>query len=433
MSGVLPWYQQKKLDGVDPTFFADFVNNRYAVNGVERSFADVFTHTRASTKTFFGSNGLLQSAAVDAPVFDYDPVTLLPMGLDNEEQRTNLILNSEDLSVSPWLYISTTVTPDQAVAPDGTNTMDLISEVAASNFHNARQASLTIAAGSTVAFSCFVKKHSRDFVFLGISDNTTTKFARVVWSFTTKAFTYNTSATYTIVSTSYKDCGNGIFRLTLVVGTSVDTGLRAYIGTSLDATNPVFMGDIAQGVYAWGAQCEVGFFSTSYIPTAGATVTRSADLTQNNASNVAGFGWYTQAQGSVYEQYSINGNTGAGGYPRIWEILNAASPFNDFFIGIYAQALSNGRPRVDINAGGVAQMQNNVIVTQPVDTPLKMIGAATLNNGQIAYQGTLGFLDTAMTMPTNLDTLRLQVNMTHKDFRFYPIRGLDASIQAMTV
>lgn len=109
MAGVLPWYQQKKLDGVDPTFFADFANNRYAVNGVERSFSDVFTHTRASTKTFFGSNGLLQTAAINAPVFDYDPVTLLPMGLNNEEQRTNVLKHSTS-PVSSWFGVSATVT-----------------------------------------------------------------------------------------------------------------------------------------------------------------------------------------------------------------------------------------------------------------------------------------------------------------------------------
>jgi hypothetical protein len=56
------------------------------------------TFTRASTATFTGSNGLLQTAAINAPRFDYNPTTLASLGLLIEEQRTNLILNSATLS-----------------------------------------------------------------------------------------------------------------------------------------------------------------------------------------------------------------------------------------------------------------------------------------------------------------------------------------------
>jgi hypothetical protein len=52
------------------------------------------TFTRSTTATFIGSNGLIQSAAINAPRFDYDPVTLAPKGLLIEEQRINLLLNS---------------------------------------------------------------------------------------------------------------------------------------------------------------------------------------------------------------------------------------------------------------------------------------------------------------------------------------------------
>jgi hypothetical protein len=54
--------------------------------------------TRASTATFVGSNGLIQSAAINAARFDHDPVTLVCKGLLIEEGRTNLVFPSDTLT-----------------------------------------------------------------------------------------------------------------------------------------------------------------------------------------------------------------------------------------------------------------------------------------------------------------------------------------------
>jgi len=54
--------------------------------------------TRASTATFVGSNGLIQSAAINAARFDHDPVTLACKGLLIEESRTNLVFPSDTLT-----------------------------------------------------------------------------------------------------------------------------------------------------------------------------------------------------------------------------------------------------------------------------------------------------------------------------------------------
>ena len=54
--------------------------------------------TRASSATFVGSNGLIQSAAINAARFDHDPVTLVCKGLLIEESRTNLVFPSDTLT-----------------------------------------------------------------------------------------------------------------------------------------------------------------------------------------------------------------------------------------------------------------------------------------------------------------------------------------------
>jgi hypothetical protein len=56
------------------------------------------TFTRASTATFVGSDGLIQSAAINAARFDHDPVTLACKGLLIEESRTNLVFPSDTLT-----------------------------------------------------------------------------------------------------------------------------------------------------------------------------------------------------------------------------------------------------------------------------------------------------------------------------------------------
>ena len=55
------------------------------------------TFARASTATYFDVTGTLQTAATNAPRWDYDPVTHVLKGLLVEEARTNLLLNSATL------------------------------------------------------------------------------------------------------------------------------------------------------------------------------------------------------------------------------------------------------------------------------------------------------------------------------------------------
>jgi hypothetical protein len=69
-------------------------NAALSLNFLSGTLDSRITFTRASTATFVGSDGLIQSVAIDAPRFDYDPVTLAPRGLLIEEARTNLFLNS---------------------------------------------------------------------------------------------------------------------------------------------------------------------------------------------------------------------------------------------------------------------------------------------------------------------------------------------------
>jgi len=56
------------------------------------------TFTRASTATYFDASGTMQTAAANAPRWDYDPFTHTLNGLLVEQVGTNLLLNSANLT-----------------------------------------------------------------------------------------------------------------------------------------------------------------------------------------------------------------------------------------------------------------------------------------------------------------------------------------------
>ena len=84
------------------------------------------TFTRASTATFVGANGLIQSAASGAPRFDHNPTTGESLGLLVEEARTNSFLYSQEIDTGNWRKFNITATANAGLAPDGTTTAELI-------------------------------------------------------------------------------------------------------------------------------------------------------------------------------------------------------------------------------------------------------------------------------------------------------------------
>jgi len=80
------------------------------------------TFTRSTTGTYYNSNGVLSTATINTPRFDYNPVTKVPLGLLIEQSSTNTVLYSQDYSNIIWLKTQSTNTPNTVTAPDGTLT-----------------------------------------------------------------------------------------------------------------------------------------------------------------------------------------------------------------------------------------------------------------------------------------------------------------------
>jgi hypothetical protein len=127
------------------------------------------------------------------------------------------------------------------------------------------------------------------------------------------------------VTGSMAAVGNGWYRcqatLTATATASGDISYRLANTNSAFASGGTYTGNGTSGIYAWGAQLEAGAFPTSYIPTSGSTVTRTADNASMRGENFSS--WYNQSEGSILWRGTIHSAPLLGS--RIFEIYNSST------------------------------------------------------------------------------------------------------------
>jgi hypothetical protein len=139
-----------------PSLDLRFADNKSLVDAV--TGASLVTFTRASSGTFVGSDGVLQTATTDVPRFDHNPTTGESLGLLVEEQRTNLLLRSGEITISsPWATVGTapTIATNAFAAPDGTTTATQVTFAAADS--RVAQFNLSYTSGSVYTLSVYAR------------------------------------------------------------------------------------------------------------------------------------------------------------------------------------------------------------------------------------------------------------------------------------
>jgi hypothetical protein len=225
-----------------------------------------FTHTRASSDTRVNKDGLIESVASGVPRLDYPliggvvqscPALLL------EPSRTNLSTNSE--TFDSWTNGGTYVTANQSVSPDGNTTADQLAKT--SSFQQI-QNTATVVSGSDYSFSVFVKENTLDRITLRLASGSNDVRKCLDLS---DLSVVNAGGNQTgFIETKVEKYPNGWYKYTVVATTG---GTSAFMNIYAGRADVVESGNI----YIWGAQLELGDYPTSYIPTAGSTVTRSFD------------------------------------------------------------------------------------------------------------------------------------------------------------
>jgi len=403
-----------------PSLDLNFAKNKSLVDDISGN--NLITFSRASTGTFVGSNGLLQTAASGVPRFDHNPTTGESLGLLVEEARTNLVLRSEEFDNAYWSKTGATITPNATAAPNETTTADKLVETAVSNLHFAGAISLGL--GSNVyTVSVFAKAAERTeiSIFMNTSVTRRTQF----FNLSTGALGANSGG----LTCSIQAFANGWYKCSITLN-AAETLLDVVYTTALSGTNN-YLGDATSGVFLWGAQLEAGTFPTSYIPTTSSTVTRAADVASMTGTNFSS--WYNQTEGTVFAEVAL-AQPNIGDNQFVFRTSN-----NTFGNAIAVNILGSAQlsTALDNTFDGFAVSVANLVA----NVSAKIGAAYATNNLGISLNGATAVTDTSAIMPTGLN--RADVGSDHiglnrvnagtiKRLAYYPVRLANLALQYIT-
>jgi HYR domain len=268
-------------NGVRKTFTVT-VQNTSVVDENFLTMKDVLdpniTFSRASTATFVGSNGLIQTARNNTPRFDYNPSTLTLDGLLIEQSGTNQQLDSSFNiafgGVERWGgLINASLTPDSALAPDGAMNAATIIDNSTDAAHAVYYANGAFAqpAGGQQNETCsvYLKAGTLGSAQLQLYEGANGAGLKVDIDLEAGKLanggTIGSSSKY--LGSSIIPYPGGIYRVSLSGSIPNPQNLYCYPITENSLGNTSYSGS-GGTIFAWGADIESNMFPTSYLYTA---------------------------------------------------------------------------------------------------------------------------------------------------------------------
>lgn len=253
------------------------------------------------TATRVNSSGLIETVLANKPRLDYLGSTCPKLLL--EPQRTNSLLQSQDISSASWNKAnSPTIVSNVAVAPDGTTTADSIQDTAGINYKFISQ-TFTVSANSTQTFSVFVKKETTKTNFGGLAFYFLGGTNKIIYVAFDEVLGIGTNLSESSITPIIKVENYGTYwrLIVTVTDTGSNTDLIAYYYPTIsnNGTNVGIGAGSARTI--WGLQLEAGAYATSYIPTTTASVTRVGDrFSKTSISSLIG-----QTEGTFFAHLNL--------------------------------------------------------------------------------------------------------------------------------
>lgn len=357
-----------------------------------------FTFTRASTATFVGSDGLLQTAASGVPRIDYLANTDSHILL--EPSRTNILEDSNDLdNGNSFIKVNAASFTQNVVSPTGsTDGWTLLTQnkggngQAGTRFKLGGLANFDIPIDEYVTVSIFAKKNDYDSIACKVENfsnlNGTSYFHLHNGTLGTLSGNHH--------SHKIEDYGNGWYRLSLTVlqpsGATDINGRFAWLyATSSESTSVPRTG--TETGYWYGGQIERASYSTSYIETTGASATRVTETAADAGTSTL----FNDSEGVLFIETAALSDDTIDRYIGITD----GTASNRVLVGY---STDTNRIRVLISDGGVLTADISYDVTDRADFS-KIAVKYKENDVALWVDGVERATDTSATMPSGLDEL----------------------------
>ena len=249
--------------------------------------------TRPSDSSYLKANGTIGYSVSGEPRLDFNYQSG-DVGLLVEEQRTNFLNYSNDLTNAAWSSVKNQVIANAGTAPNGTNTANRMVPNTQLDQHFSYRV-VNFESGYNYTFSLFAKQQELKYlqIHFGLAPFPNRPYAN---------FDLSSGTIVTIqgnATASIEKIGNDWYRCSVTALSTANAssyvGMVAYNSSGWLRRNEPFTGDGVSGLLVWGAQLEKGAYSTSFIETTSAQVTRAADgfsLVNSNFSS-----WFNQTEG----------------------------------------------------------------------------------------------------------------------------------------
>ncbi len=342
--------------------------------------------------TFNGSitNISVTEVLGDKPRIDYTDSLTSPSFL-LEPQSTNLVTFSEDLTGGSLKFATATANTNETRDPGGKNNATKF-EVTQSGSDSYVRTGYTAA---VTDFSCFIYlkgKKGQKFQFFAARDN------------------------YAELNPGVSGVCTGEWQKVSFSGTFSTTSSTVIIGLEFgQSTDDSVKGQV---YYAWGCQLEALSYPTSYIPTAGSTVTRAQE-TCNGAGNASTF---NSTEGVLYAEIAALADDGI---TRRFSISDGTNN-NRVLIGFS----SSNRFQFVVSDGG-SVVVNQLITVSDITEFNKVAISYKLNDCVIWINGQEVGTDTSATMPSGLNTLNFNQGSATENF-YGKTKGIYVFNEALT-
>jgi len=371
-----------------------------------------FTFTRSSTtSTYINSSGLVATAGTNVPRFDYDPTTLTPRGLLIEGTATNVVTNSQNITTGTWTVgANTTLTANttEVTDPAGGNTATKIALGA--NVYCSRAQGVTVSANTAYTFSFWIR-------------GTTGSQQRIYDSTVGTDLVSQTNLTYT-------NTGWTRVQVPFTTGASTATVFVYVCSKSTSAGS-------SDVLYVWGAQLEAGGAS-SYIPTVGSTVQRTADTCI--AASTGFSSWFTGGtSGTFYADWF-------GGVRSITSTVRTVLSTSDVtgrHLHLQQTAAAGNLKVADFGAANSVTTSNSITSGARTKGAFSFSGSTvnlTLNGGTVATSSSISFsteptwlvLGGTSTNGSTITDATVLLNGSIRAIKYWPSVLPTATLQSLT-